>query len=89
VLFTALAFGCPLLLSDVGGFPEVAATGAAELVVPGDPAALREALTGLLADPARRERLSAAARAGAAGPYSWDTVAQDTLEVYRQLGVEL
>ena len=29
VLFTALAFGKPLLLSDVGGFPEVAATGAA------------------------------------------------------------
>ena len=33
---TALAFGRPLLLSDVGGFPEVAATGAAELVAPGD-----------------------------------------------------
>ena len=29
VLFTALAFGKPLLLSDVGGFPEIAATGAA------------------------------------------------------------
>ncbi|MGB2711720.1 MAG: glycosyltransferase family 4 protein, partial [Conexibacter sp.] len=32
VLFTALAFGAPLLLTAVGGFPEVAATGAAELV---------------------------------------------------------
>ncbi|HSD75789.1 MAG TPA: glycosyltransferase, partial [Solirubrobacteraceae bacterium] len=31
VLFTALAFGRPLLLSAVGGFPEVAAEGAAEL----------------------------------------------------------
>ena len=89
VLFTALAFGYPLLLSDVGGFPEVAATGAAELVAPGDPAALRGALTDLLEDPARRKRLGAAARAAAAGPYSWDTSAQDTLEVYRQLGVEL
>ena len=28
-------------------------------------------------------------RAAAAGPYSWDTSAQDTLEVYRRLGVEL
>ena len=27
VLFTALAFGKPLLVSDVGGFPELAATG--------------------------------------------------------------
>ena len=35
VLFTALAFGKPLLLSAVGGFPELAATGAAELVEPG------------------------------------------------------
>ena len=34
VLFTALAFGTPLLLSDVGGFPEVAATGAAHCVFP-------------------------------------------------------
>ena len=50
VLFTALAFGCPLVLSDVGGFPEVARTGAAVLVPPGDPAALREALRGLLGD---------------------------------------
>ncbi len=36
VLFTALAFGKPLLLTGVGGFPEVAEAGAAELVVPGD-----------------------------------------------------
>ncbi len=35
VLFTALAFGKPMLLTRVGGFPEVAATGAAELVEPG------------------------------------------------------
>ncbi len=36
VLFTALAFGKPLLLSDVGGFPEIAATGAARIVPAGD-----------------------------------------------------
>ena len=36
VLFTALAFGKPLLLSDVGGFPEVAATGAARTFPAGD-----------------------------------------------------
>jgi glycosyltransferase involved in cell wall biosynthesis len=48
---------------------------------------LREALTGLLSDSARRERLAAGARAAAAGPYSWDTVAQRTLQVYRGVGV--
>src|SRR5206468_9258717 len=61
VLFTALAFGKPLLLTAVGGFPEVAATGAAELVAPGDAAALHDAIARLLADPAARERLAAAA----------------------------
>ncbi|HEY4280440.1 MAG TPA: glycosyltransferase family 4 protein [Conexibacter sp.] len=87
VLFTALAFGKPLLLSAVGGFPEVAATGAAELVEPGDPAALHAALTRLLADPAARGRLAAAARAAAAGPYDWDTIARQTLAVYATLPV--
>ena len=54
VLFTALGFAVPLVLTDVGGFPEVAAAGAAELVAPGDAAALHDALVGLLEDPARR-----------------------------------
>jgi glycosyltransferase involved in cell wall biosynthesis len=85
VLFTALAFGRPLLLSAVGGFPEVAATGAAELVPPGDAGALRQALVRLLGDGAGRERLAAAARAAAAGPYSWDRAAAATLDVDRGL----
>jgi len=85
VLFTALAFGKPLLLSAVGGFPEVAATGAAELVPPGDPTALHTALTGLLADPAARERLATAARAAAAGPYAWDAIAAQHLALYAAL----
>jgi glycosyltransferase involved in cell wall biosynthesis len=84
VLFTALAFGTPLLLSAVGGFPEVAATGAAELMPPGDAAALHDALTRLLADPAR-ERLATAARAAAATTYSWDAIAAQHLALYEKL----
>ncbi len=68
VLYTGLAFGKPLVLSAVGGFPEVAATGAARLVPPGDATALASALSELTADPAARERLAAAARAGRGGP---------------------
>jgi glycosyltransferase involved in cell wall biosynthesis len=85
VLFTALAFGTPLLLSAVGGFPEIAATGAAELVPPGDADALAQALTELLGDEERRTRMAAAARAAAAGPYSWDAIAQRTLALYSGL----
>jgi glycosyltransferase involved in cell wall biosynthesis len=85
VLFTALGFGAPLLLSSVGGFPEVAATGAAELVPPGDPASLHAALARLLTDQAARERLAAAARAAAAGPYAWDAIAAQHLALYETL----
>jgi len=85
VLFTALAFGKPLLLSAVGGFPEVAATGAAELVPPGDAAALHGELRRLLGDPPARERLAAAARAAAATTYSWDAVAARHLALYAAL----
>jgi glycosyltransferase involved in cell wall biosynthesis len=86
VLFTALAFGKPLLLSDVGGFPEVAATGAARTVPAGDSAALSEALQELLADPGALSAMAERARAAAAGTYSWDAIAQRTLELYRSLG---
>jgi glycosyltransferase involved in cell wall biosynthesis len=85
VLFTALAFGKPLLLSAVGGFPEVAATGAAELVPPGDAAALHAALGRLLADPATRERLAVAAREAAATTYSWDAIAAQHRALYETL----
>ncbi len=85
VLFTALAFGKPLLLSDVGGFPEIAATGAARTVPAGDSAALGTALRELLADPTALAAMADRARAAAAGPYSWEAIAQRTLELYRSL----
>jgi glycosyltransferase involved in cell wall biosynthesis len=87
VLATALAFGSPLLLTDIGGFPEVAATGAAELVPAGDAPALHTALARLLADPAARDRLADAARTAArsGGPFAWDTIAARHLALYRAL----
>jgi glycosyltransferase involved in cell wall biosynthesis len=83
--FAALGFAKPLLLTDVGGFPDLAATGAAALVPPGDSAALHAELTRLLADPDALARMAAAAAAAAAGPYSWDAIARRTLEIYDQL----
>jgi glycosyltransferase involved in cell wall biosynthesis len=85
VLFTALAFGKPLLLTDVGGFPEVAATGAAELVPPGDPHALREALGRLIAAPERRAELAAASARAARERYGWDAIARRHLELYARI----
>jgi glycosyltransferase involved in cell wall biosynthesis len=85
VLATALAFGKPVVASDIGGFGEVAAAGAARLVAPGDVAMLQAALTQVLDDAPARERLAAAARAAAAGPLSWDHIATLTLSVYRRV----
>jgi glycosyltransferase involved in cell wall biosynthesis len=85
VLATALAFGKPIVVSDVGGFGEVAAAGAARLVAPGDPVALRTAITGLLADQQAREGLAWGALTAAKGAYSWEAVARETLALYRDL----
>jgi glycosyltransferase involved in cell wall biosynthesis len=85
VLYTALAFGKPMVLSSVGGFPEIAEAGAARLVPPEDPAALGSALTELTGDSAAREEMAAAARRAAEGPYSWDVVARQTLALYEEL----
>ncbi len=85
VLYTALAFGRPLVLSSVGGFPELAAHGAARLVPPEDPEALAGALSELLEDADARDALAFAAAREAATTYSWDRIGADTLELYREL----
>jgi glycosyltransferase involved in cell wall biosynthesis len=85
VLYTGLAFGKPLVLTAVGGFPEVAAAGAARLVPPGDTGALAAALTELVADEGSRAALAAAATRAAAGPFSWDEAARRTMDLYREL----
>lgn len=85
VAFTALGAGVPLLLSDVGGFPEIAATGAARTVPAGDPGVLSEALGELLGDPAALAAMADRARAAAVGEYAWDGIARRTLALYESL----
>ena len=82
VLYTALAFGKPMVLTDVGGFAEV---GVGRVVPPNAPLALAAAIQELVDDPAAREQLAAGASAAAAGPYSWDAIADRTLALYRHL----
>lgn len=85
VLYTALAFGAPLLLSDVGGFGEIAARGAARLVEPGSVESLRAGLVAVLGDTDERRRMAEAGRRLAAGEHSWDAAAAATELLYRQL----
>jgi glycosyltransferase involved in cell wall biosynthesis len=85
VLYTGLAFGKPMVLSAVGGFPEVAEVGAARLVPPGDAAALAGALEELVGDEAARRELAEAATRATNGLFSWDEAARRTLALYREL----
>lgn len=63
----AMSVGTPVVASAVGGLPEVLGLGAAGvLVTPGDPVALRAAVSDLLADPDRRVALATAGRERAA-----------------------
>jgi glycosyltransferase involved in cell wall biosynthesis len=85
VLATALAFGRPTVVSDVGGFAEVAAAGAARLVAPDDPGALRTAIESLLNDQQAREGLAWGALTAAKSTYSWEAAANETLALYQDL----
>jgi glycosyltransferase involved in cell wall biosynthesis len=85
VLYAALAFGKPLVLSAIGGFPELAEHGAARLVPPEDPATLAATLAELAGDVTARAELGDAAARAAAGPYSWDAAAVQTLALYEEL----
>ena len=86
VAYTALAFGKPMVLSAVGGFPELATEhGAARIVEPGNPMALATALSELIADEGARDELAEGARVAAEGPFSWDRIASQTLELYEEL----
>jgi glycosyltransferase involved in cell wall biosynthesis len=90
VLFTALAFGKPLLLTRVGGFSELADEhGAAVTAEPGDLSTLAQGLTTLLTDGQRRDQLAAAARALGEGEFSWRSIASRTRALYERIAGSL
>ncbi|WP_328497235.1 glycosyltransferase family 4 protein [Streptomyces sp. NBC_00414] len=84
----ALYARVPLIAAATGGIPELVGD-AADLVPHGDPEALAEAVTALLADPERCERLKdRGTRQAATWPTEDETVAQ-VLSVYDELTTPL
>jgi glycosyltransferase involved in cell wall biosynthesis len=85
VLYTALAFGTPMLLSAVGGFPEIAERGAARLFEPGSVESLSRALVELLDDETARQGVREASQMLARGEFSWERTAELTEALYLRL----
>jgi D-inositol-3-phosphate glycosyltransferase len=82
VALEAQACGTPVVAAAVGGLRTAVADGRSGVLVPGhDPGRWAAELAGLLADPARRARLGAGARAHAAG-FGWDATADGVLASY-------
>ena len=82
ILLEAMAAGAPIVASDLDPFRRVLDDGrAGALFRTGDPAALANALAGLLDDPARRQRLVEIGAEVVAG-YDWPVVAKQIVAVY-------
>lgn len=82
----AMASGTPIVASRAGALPEVVGADGecARLVRPGDVDELTGALGELLDSPAQRHRLGAAGRRRALDVFSWESVAAQTVSVYKR-----
>ena len=84
ILTEAMSAGAAVVGSDLDAFRRVLDDGrCGELFAVGDPAALADALRGMLVAPARRAELVAAARQRVA-IYDWPVLAGQVLRVYEQ-----
>lgn len=86
IVIEAMAMETPVIASRVGGVPEIVADGETGLLVPPqDPAALKHALTRLIADAALRERMGKAGRQRVEACFSLERNVQATQAMYSEL----
>jgi len=70
VVLEAMAASVPVVATAVGGVPEICGDGALALVPPTDAGAIRDAVAGLLSDPARAKALGLAGQRRVSEAYS-------------------
>jgi glycosyltransferase involved in cell wall biosynthesis len=84
-LTEAMASGCPVVASDVGGIPWVVRDGVEGLLVPpGDATALADALAAVLTDPVRAAALGHAGREAALSRWDWTHQRHRTIRVIEE-----
>ena len=81
----AMACGVPVVATTGGALPEVVGPDAGVLVTPGDAAALADAITTLLDDPAQRQRLGRAGRERVQRRFTCEQTARATVACYRSV----
>jgi glycosyltransferase involved in cell wall biosynthesis len=82
----AMACGIPVVATRVGGMQETVVHGETGLFVDrNDPAALAEAINQLLSDSTWRRALGRAGRERVLASFSWDRIAERTMDRYRAL----
>jgi glycosyltransferase involved in cell wall biosynthesis len=78
-----MAYGKPIVASSVGGLKETLLNGKIGLLVEyGNAKDLADALTTLINSPEERTRLGNVALRELEDKYSWDVIAQKTIECY-------
>lgn len=86
VILESMAAGLPMVVTDVGGNPELIRDGVDGLVVPpADPPALAASIGRLLADPERARAMGRSAWRSVSERFSLDEMVERTLALYRQL----
>ncbi|MEJ7569033.1 MAG: glycosyltransferase family 4 protein [Gaiellaceae bacterium] len=86
VVIEALAAGCPVVATSVGGVPDVIREGVDGFLVPaGDVEALAERLARLAGDPELRATMGEAGRESVPARYAVERLVNDVDELYRSL----
>ena len=87
-LLEAMAAGCAVIVSAVGGIPDVVVDGFNGLIVaPGNTRALGQAIERLIADPALAAQMGRAARATIATRFTPERSLERLEQLYSDLGV--
>jgi len=85
VVLEAIAAGLPIVATRVGGVPEIFGPRADELVPPGDPAALAEAIDRMLANPAQAAHDARARREWLEPRFHIDVMQEQVEKLYRTI----
>jgi len=86
VLLEAMAFGVPIVATEVGGIPEIVTHGETALLVPAqDPGAMAAALARLISEPGTASALARQAREKVETDYSPESRAKSLVSLYAEV----